>query len=127
MRDQSRKKGTSKEEAPFSLTSSICCDIMQLSNKGKSSKAVSNSEKRIFNTSKKILSKKFQKYLTSAFILDIISVSSTFALDKIPVFKRASLKRGKKLSFVRRVRNGSRARLQRETRAERKAKPSRER
>ena len=65
--------------------------------------------------------------MTSAFILDIISVSSTFALDKIPVFKRESLKRGKKLSFVRRARNSSRARLQRETRAERKAKPSRKR
>ena len=76
---------------------------------------------------KKFYQKKFQKYLTSAFILDIISVSSTFALDKIPVFKRESLKRGKKLSFVRRARNSSRARLQRETRAERKAKPSRKR
>ena len=44
-----------------------------------------------------------------------------------PQIERGSLKRGKKLSFVRRARNGSRARLQRETRAERRAKPSRER
>ena len=45
MSNQSRKRHF-PQEAPFSLTSSFDYDIIPLSNKGKSSKAVSTSDKK---------------------------------------------------------------------------------